>query len=264
MNGRPVSHKNRDAIEIKQSSTWRELMCVKHALQSFAPLLMGSLVKWYTDNQGVAAIVKSGSTKVHLHKLAMEVFLLSKGHDVSIDIEWIPRSANEVADYLSKIVDFDDWCVRDSYFRAVDSMCGPFTVDCFANSVNAKVSRFYSLFFQPGGLGVDSLAFDWGQENCWLVPPVCFIPRALMHFLNCRSRGTLVVPFWPSSLFWPYLICEDGAFRDFVVDFLFVQNGAEVFVQGANKATCFGSSAFNSPVLFLKLDGTRSSLVHWD
>ena len=32
MNGRAVSHKNWDAIEIKQSSTWRELMCVKHAL----------------------------------------------------------------------------------------------------------------------------------------------------------------------------------------------------------------------------------------
>ena len=120
------------------------------------------------------------------------------------------------------------------------------------------------MFLQPGCLGVDSLAFDWGQESCWLVPPVCLIPRALMHFLKCRSRGTLVVPFWPSSLFWPYLICENGAFRDFVVDFLFVQNGAEVFVQGANKETCFGSSAFNTPVLFLKLDGTRSSLVHWE
>ena len=48
------------------------------------------------------------------------------------------------------------------------------------------------------------------------------------------------------------------------MDFLFVQNGAEVFVQGANKSTCFGSSAFNTPVLFLKLDGTRSSLVHWE
>ena len=53
-------------------------------------------------------------------------------------------------------------------------------------------------------------------------------------------------------------------FRDFVVDFLFVQNGAEVFVQGANKETCFGSSAFNTPVLFLKLNGTRGSLVHWE
>ena len=118
------------------------------------------------------------------------------------------------------------------------------TVDCFANSINAKVSRFYSLFFQPGSLGVDSLAFDWGQENCWLVPPVCLIPRALMHNKCMGLYGNLA--------------------RDFVVDFLFVKNGAEVFVQGANKETCFGSSAFNSPVLFLKLDGTRSSLVHWD
>ena len=83
-------------------------------------------VKWYTDNQGVAAIVKSGSAKVHLHKLAMEIFSFSKKHDVRIDIEWIPRSENEVADYLSKIVDFDDWSVKDSYFQAVDSTWGPF------------------------------------------------------------------------------------------------------------------------------------------
>ena len=157
----------------------------------------------------------------------MEIFSLSREHDVVIDIEWIPRSENEVADYLSKIVDFDDWSVKDSYFRAVDSIWGP-----FANSVNAKVPRFYSLFFQPGGLGVDSLAFDWGAENCWLVPPVCLIPRVLMHFLNCQSRGVLVVPFWPSSLFWPYLIQENGAFQNFVVDVLFVQNGSDVFVQG--------------------------------
>ena len=264
MNGKPVSHKNWDAIEMKQSSTWRELMCVKHALQSFANLLKGSHVKWYTDNQGVVAIVKTGSSEVHLHKLAMEIFSLSREHDVVIDIERIPRSENEVADYLSKIVDFDDWSVKDSYFRAVDSIWGSFTVDCFANSVNAKVPRFYSLFFQPGGLGVDSLAFDWGPENCWLVPPVYLIPRVLMHFLNCQSRGVLVVAFWPSSLFWPYLIQENGAFQNFVVDVLFVQNGSDVFVQGANKETCFGSSSFSTPVLFLKLDSTKTSLVHWD
>ena len=131
----------------------------------------------------------------------MESFSLTKEHDVIIDMEWIPRSGNEIADYLSKIVDFDDWSVKDSYFGAVDSIWGPFTVDCFANSVNAKVPRFYSLFFQPGSLGVDSLAFDWGPENCWLVPPVYLIPRVLMHFLYCQSRGDLVVPFWPSSLF---------------------------------------------------------------
>ena len=57
MNGKPLSHKNWDAIEMKQTSTWIELVCVKHALQSFANLLKGSHVKWYTDNKGVASIV---------------------------------------------------------------------------------------------------------------------------------------------------------------------------------------------------------------
>ena len=37
-----------------------------------------------------------------------------------------------------------------------------------------------------------------------------------------------------------------------------------VFVRGANKETCFGSSSFSTPVLFLKLDSTVTSQVHWD
>ena len=78
-------------------------MLARRTLQSFANLLKGSHVKWYTDNKGVASIVKSGSSKVHLHKLAMEIFSLSKEYNVIIDIEWIPPSENEVADYLSKL-----------------------------------------------------------------------------------------------------------------------------------------------------------------
>ena len=89
-------------------------------------------------------------------------------------------------------------------------------------------------------------------------------PRVLVHFLNCKSRGVLVVPFWPSSIFWPYLIQGNGAYKSFVVDFLFVQNGKDVFVQGKDKDTCFGSSSLSTPVLFLKLDGTAASQVHWD
>ena len=50
------------------------------------------------------------------------VFRFSKEHDVILDIEWTPRSENEVADYLSKIVDFDYWYVKDIYFSTVDSM----------------------------------------------------------------------------------------------------------------------------------------------
>ena len=110
----------------------------------------------------------------------MDIFWLSNQYNIIIDIDWIPRAENRIVDYLSKIVDLDD-----CYYQAANSHWGPFTVDCFANSANAKVSRFYSLFFQPGCLGVDSLAFEWGNEDYWLVPSVHLIPRALVH---CKSH----------------------------------------------------------------------------
>ena len=46
------------------------------------------------------------------------------------------------------------------------------------------------------------------------------------------------------------------------MDTLFVQNVSIVLVEGANKETCFGSPSFSTPVLFLKLDGTKTSLVY--
>ena len=42
---KPVSHKNWDSLQMKQSSTWRELHCVSFSLKSFAHLLSGCSVK---------------------------------------------------------------------------------------------------------------------------------------------------------------------------------------------------------------------------
>jgi hypothetical protein len=40
-------------------------------------------------------------------------------HSILSDIEWIPRSENEKADYLSKICDFDDWGISNKILNAV-------------------------------------------------------------------------------------------------------------------------------------------------
>ena len=67
---------------MKQSSTWRELRCV-----SFAHLFSGCTVKWFTDNQAVPLIVKSGSMNQHLHKLAVDIFYTAKAYNIEIETE---------------------------------------------------------------------------------------------------------------------------------------------------------------------------------
>ena len=196
----PVSHKNWDSLQMKQSSRCRELHYVSFALKSFADLLSGCPVKWFIDNQAVPLIVESGSMNQHLNKLAVDIFYTAKANNIEIEAEWIPRSLNEKADYLSKIVDCDDWTVKDSYFHVVNSHWGPCSLDCFASYENYKVLRFYSKSgFNPDSVDVDSLAFSWLGETCWLVPPVSLVIKVIRHVCFCQCRRNLVILYWPFS-----------------------------------------------------------------
>ena len=63
-NNEYVCHRMWTDSESIQSSTWRELCAIEFSLQSFAPVLKGSHVKWFTDNQAAARIVEVGSMKL--------------------------------------------------------------------------------------------------------------------------------------------------------------------------------------------------------
>jgi hypothetical protein len=56
----------------------------------------------------------------------------------------------EKADFVSKLVDYDNWSVSQEFFEFMDDMWGPSTVDRFANYLNTKLPRFISLFWNPG------------------------------------------------------------------------------------------------------------------
>ena len=155
---------------MKQSSTWRALKSVSFALRCFAPILHNSSVKLYTDNKAEAFITDSGSNKPHLNAIAKEILCLSSAHGISLSVEWIPRTLNQKADYCSKIVDFDDWCASNAYFRELDSRWGPFTIDCFASCANTKLARFYSHFYSANTLGVDALSQSWEDETLLVGP----------------------------------------------------------------------------------------------
>ena len=51
---------------------------------------------------------------------------------------------------------------------------------------------------------------------CLVVPPVSLIARAIHYLHVSRAVATLVVPFWPSSYFWPII---SRKFSRFVVDY---------------------------------------------
>ena len=66
--------------------------------------LRARTVVWYTDNQNVARIVNVGSKIPALQRMGLDIHRLSLLAGVSIDMEWIPRDLNIIADDISKFV----------------------------------------------------------------------------------------------------------------------------------------------------------------
>ena len=195
-----------------RSSTWRELKAVYTCLSSFSVVLSGRAVQWFTDNRNIPSIIRNGSMKRDLHEISLSIFQIVLRNGIDLQVDWIPRHLNEHADAISRIVDFDDWGVSFEFFRLVDNIWGPHSVDRFANSHNRKLPRFFSRFWNPDSEGVDAFCVDWAGENNWLVPPVSLVPRVIRHLFVCRSMCTLIVPKWVSAPFWPMLFGPHSPF----------------------------------------------------
>ena len=121
-----------------------------------------------------------------------------------------------MADRISRIIEFDDWRLNPDVFRQLDIMWGPHQVDRFADENNAQVPVFNSRFWGPGTSGIDAFCYDWSGVLNWCCPPVCLICRLLKHTRACGAQGTLIVPHWPSAVFWPIICPQAGRFASFI------------------------------------------------
>ena len=89
---------------------------IKFFLQSFTSVLEGSHVKWFTDSQVAAKIVEVGSMKSGLHKMTRRIFDICIRSGIHVEVQRIPRTSNQQAHYVSRLIDTDDWQITDEFF----------------------------------------------------------------------------------------------------------------------------------------------------
>ena len=135
----------------------------------------------------------------------------------------------------------------------LDAMWGPHTVDRFANSANAQLVRFNSRFWEPGTEAVDAFTCSWADDNNWLCPPIYLVPRVLRHAQNTRAQGTLIVPQWMSSPFWPLLFPDGVRPAGFVQELVELPIYDSLFLPGISGCNLF-KGVPNTPVLAMRLN----------
>ena len=206
--------------ECKFSSTWRELTAISRSLVGLQQTLKGKCIKWCSDSQGAVSILRHGSKNMKLHSIARQIAAFCQDNSVTIAPQWIPRGQNTQADEYSRWADKDDWSLAHEHFAALDARWGPHTVDRFSNDRNAKCSRFDTKLPCSTAESIDAFSQAWGADNNWLCPPVRLIPPAIAHARKQRASGTIIVPYWPSSYFWPIIMPDGVNFASFVEDYV--------------------------------------------
>ena len=73
-------------------------------------------------------IVQHGSCKPILQAEALATFLICISSHIHIELEWVPKEQNQIADYYSRLIDYDDYRLNSVIFEWLSSL---YTVDRF-------------------------------------------------------------------------------------------------------------------------------------
>jgi hypothetical protein len=172
-----VEHRTHGAWEAHErhgvkSSTRRELEGLSRLLVSMVHLLKDCRVTARGDAMNVYFLLeRGGSSAEHLQDICLRIFWFCRKHRIQLAPEWIPRELNQLADYLSKVKEIDDFGLQPSVFEFVAKQFGPFSVDRFASSRNALLPRFFSEFRSPGSVGVNAFTESWHHGPSYWSPP---------------------------------------------------------------------------------------------
>jgi hypothetical protein len=143
-----------------ESSTYRELLGVFKCLQAMISLCEGKFVFFQIDAKNLLGIVNRAISRLKLNALAWELFWFGLEHRIILNVEWVPRKENTLADELSKLRIPDDSMLSRAYFRKLEERFGPHAVDLFAYGANNQCETFYSLHWSRGTVGVNAFAFN--------------------------------------------------------------------------------------------------------
>jgi hypothetical protein len=131
-------------------STWRELEGLSRLLVSFRQFLQGRRVTQTArgDAMNVFHLLnRGGSQAEHLQEICLRIFWFCQQHNILLEPEWISREQNQLADYLSKVKELDDFGLQPSAFAQLVEQLGPLAVDRVASGHNALLLVFYSEYW---------------------------------------------------------------------------------------------------------------------
>ena len=209
-----TSFSNEDAMRAETqeySSSSRELDCLLSWLRTVTDInshvLRRTAMLYLTDSQVAANDINRMAGGPTTLPIVRQIWELCTDLDLELEARWLPREHQLMAqaDRDSKVADESSWAISDCHF---EFLCALWQVspnlDPFADSLNHRADRFFSLDLCPKTAGVDAFKLPWtvpGQHRvfAWVNPPFHKMHEVLTKIEAEKVDCILIAPEWNKS-----------------------------------------------------------------
>ena len=79
-------------------------------------------------------------------------------------------------------------------------------IDLFASRLNNQLLRFFSYRSDPFAEVTNAFSVSWEDKKIYCFPPFACIGKILQKISADKATGLLVVPNWPTQIWFPFLM----------------------------------------------------------
>ena len=186
-----------------------ELLAAYIALQCFEHKLVNKHVRLLLDNStAVACINKMGTShSLACNQVTYLMWMWCIKRQIWISAAHIPGKENKVADAESRKINLDaEWKLNHNFLeQAMEELQFSPKLDLFASRLNFQYNAYVSYKPDPDAVAVDAFSICWRDIEFYAFPPFSVVHRVLKKILLDKAEGVVVVPDWPTQVWWPLL-----------------------------------------------------------
>ena len=79
-------------------------------------------------------------------------------------------------------------------------------IDLLASRLNCQMKSFISWHPDPKSFAVAAFTENWGRWMIFVFPPFSLIQRVLSKVERDQATGLLIVPHWPTAVWYPQML----------------------------------------------------------
>ena len=187
-----------------------ELNAILFRLRSLCDHICDSHIKILSDNTtAVHCINNMGSCKsVDCDKITKSILDWPFKRRLWLSGAHIPGRLNREADEESRKTELRiEWQLNRTIFHNMLEYFQYYPeIDLFASRLNAQLLRFFSYRPDPFAEVTNAFSVSWEDKKFYCFSPFACIGKILEKISADKATGLLVVPNWPTQIWFPFLM----------------------------------------------------------